>query len=162
MRILDFERLYDTYYMRVYSFVMTIVKSAHIAEEVTQQTFYKALNSLSKFDGSSNEFTWLCAIAKNAAMDELKRQSRLTPPDEDLPSAKSVEQTAEDGILTLRLHQLLHEMEEPYKEVFSLRVFGELPFSKIGLIFGKTENWARVTYHRAKLKLQERLNNDGK
>lgn len=158
---MDFDRLYDTYYMRVYSFVMTIVKSAHIAEEVTQQTFYKALNSLAKFDGRSDEFTWLCAIAKNAAMDELKRQSRLMPPDEELPysnKGKSVEQTAEDGILTLRLHQLLHEMEEPYKEVFSLRVFGELSFAKIGLIFGKTENWARVTYHRAKLKLQERLN----
>lgn len=160
-----FDKLYDTYYMRVYSFVMTIVKSAHIAEEVTQQTFYKALNALNKparFDGRSDEFTWLCAIAKNAAMDELKRQSRLMPPDEEIPSAKSVEQTAEDGILTLRLHQLLHEMEEPYKEVFSLRVFGELSFAKIGLIFGKTENWARVTYHRAKLKLQERLDNDGK
>ena len=155
-----FDKLYDTYYMRVYSFVMTIVKSAHIAEEVTQQTFYKALNSLSGFDGTSNEFTWLCAIAKNAAMDELKRQSRFVPADEEIPAAKSVEQTAEDGILTLRLHQLLHEMEEPYKEVFSLRVFGELPFSKIGIIFGKTENWARVTYHRAKLKLQERLDND--
>lgn len=156
----DFDKLYNVYYMRVYSFVMTIVRSAHIAEEITQQTFYKALNNLSKFDGTSNEFTWLCAIAKNAAMDELKRQSRLTPPDEDIPysdKGKSVEQTAEDDILTLRLHQLLHEMEEPYKEVFSLRVFGELPFSKIGIIFGKTENWARVTYHRAKLKLQERL-----
>ena len=160
---MDFDKLYDAYYMRVYSFVMTIVKSAHIAEEVTQQTFYKALNALNKpvkFDGKSSEFTWLCAIAKNVALDELKRQSRLAPAEEDIPVTKSVEQTAEDGILTLRLHQLLHEMEEPYKEVFSLRVFGELPFSKIGIIFGKTENWARVTYHRAKLKLQERLDRD--
>lgn len=157
---MDFDKLYNTYYMRVYSFVMTIVKSAHIAEEVTQQTFYKALNSLSRFDGRSDEFTWLCAIAKNTALDELKRQSRLIPPDEELPysnKGKSIEQAAEDDILTLRLHQLLHEMEEPYKEVFSLRVFGELSFAKIGIIFGKTENWARVTYHRAKLKLQERL-----
>lgn len=155
---MDFEKLYNTYYMRVYSFVLTIVKSAHTAEDITQQTFYKALKSLSKFDGRSDEFTWLCAIAKNAAFDELKRQSRLDEPDEVIPASHSVEQAVENDILTLEIHRLLHEMEEPYKEVFQLRVFGELPFSKIGIIFGKSENWARVTYHRAKLKLQERMN----
>lgn len=155
---MDFEQMYDTYYMRVYSFAMTIVKSAHIAEEVTQQTFYKALKSLSRFDGRSDAFTWLCAIAKNTALDELKHRGRIEPPDETEPSAHSVEQAVEDDLMTLKIHKLLHEMEEPYKEVFQLRVFGELSFSKIGLIFGKTENWARVTYHRAKLKIQERMN----
>ena len=69
---MDFDKLYNTYYMSVYSYVMTIVKNAHLAEEVTQQAFFKALNS--KFDGRSGEFTWLCAIAKNAAIDEMKRQ----------------------------------------------------------------------------------------
>ena len=156
---MDFDKLYDAYYMRVYSYAMTIVKSAHLAEEVTQQTFYKALKSLPKFTGKSDEFTWLCAIAKNCAFDELKRRSRLedAEPDESTPSAHSVEQTVEDDILTLKIHQLLHEMEEPYKEVFQLRVFGELSFAKIGVIFGKSDNWARVTYHRARLKLKERM-----
>jgi RNA polymerase sigma-70 factor (ECF subfamily) len=59
-----------------------------------------------------------------------------------------------------QLHVLLHELEEPYKEVFQLRVFGELSFRKIGQLFGKTENWARVTYHRARIKLQERMEQD--
>ena len=136
---------------------MTIVKSAHMAEEVTQQVFYKALNSPSRFEGRTDEFTWLCAIAKNSALDEIKKQSRHEPLTEDIPFSKSIEQTAEDEELTLKIHQLLHNIEEPYKDVFQLRVFGELSFAKIGLIFGKTENWARVTYHRAKLKLQERL-----
>lgn len=157
MSSMDFDRLYNVYYMKVYSYVMTIVKSAHMAEEVTQQAFYKALNSLSRFEGRADEFTWLCAIAKNSALDELKKQSRREPLTEDIPVSESIEQTAEDEELTLKIHQLLHNMEEPYKEVFQLRVFGELSFAKIGLIFGKTENWARVTYHRAKLKLQERL-----
>ncbi len=157
MSSMDFDRLYNVYYMKVYSYVMTIVKSAHMAEEVTQQAFYKALNSPSRFEGRSDEFTWLCAIAKNSALDEIKKQSRHESLTEDIPFSKSIEQTAEDEELTLKIHQLLHNMEEPYKEVFQLRVFGELSFAKIGLIFGKTENWARVTYHRAKLKLQERL-----
>lgn len=157
---MDFDKLYDAYYMRVYSYVMTIVKSAHLAEEVTQQTFYKALKSLPKFTGQSDEFTWLCAIAKNCAFDELNRRSRFDEPDEKIPSSHSVEQAVEDDILTLKIHQLLHEMEEPYKEVFQLRVFGELSFAKIGVIFGKSENWARVTYHRARLKLKERMDED--
>lgn len=147
--------------MSVYSYVMTIVKSAHLAEEITQQTFYKALRSLPEFDGKSSQFTWLCAIAKNTAFNELKRQSRFRPEltGDELPAVRGVEQ-AEEDVLTLRIHQLLHEMEEPYKEVFQLRVFGELSFAKIGVIFGKTENWARVTYHRAKCKLQERMDDN--
>ncbi len=152
---MEFEQLYNTYYMRVYSYVMTLVKSAHLAEEITQQAFCKALGS--RFEGRAGEFTWLCAIAKNTAADELKRQGRTSPSDEEIPAPGSMEQRVEDDALTLRIHLLLHEMEEPYKEVFQLRVFGELPFAKIGLIFGKTENWARVTYHRARLKLQERM-----
>ena len=56
-----------------------------------------------------------------------------------------------------RIHEYLHNMEEPYKEVFQLRVFGELSFADIGKIFHKTESWARVTYHRARLKLQEKM-----
>ena len=55
------------------------------------------------------------------------------------------------------IHKLLHELEEPYKEVFELRVFGELSFAEIAEIFGRTESWARVTYHRAKLKIKERM-----
>ena len=157
---MDFDKLYNTYFMSVYSYVMTIVKNAHMAEEVTQQAFYKAMNG--RFDGKSSEYTWLCAIARNTALDELKRQSKFTDLNEDIPSSKSVEQTAENELFTLEIHQILHKMEEPYKEVFQLRVFGELSFLKIGIIFGKTENWARVTYHRAKLKLLERIEENGK
>ena len=116
---MDFDKLYNTYYMSVYSYVMTIVKNAHMAEEITQQTFFKALNG--KFDGRSGEYTWLCAIAKNAALDELKRQSKFTDLNEDIPSPKSVEQTAEDELFTLEIHRILHNIEEPYKEVFQLR-----------------------------------------
>ncbi len=68
-----------------------------------------------------------------------------------------IEKVTEDKDTALRIHLILHELQEPYKEVFQLRVFGELPFSQIGVIFQKTENWARVTYHRARLKIQERM-----
>ena len=72
-------------------------------------------------------------------------------------TGRGPEQTAEDRDSSFRIHLALHALEEPYREVFELRVFGELSFREVGMIFGKTENWARVTYHRAKLKLQERM-----
>lgn len=127
MTVLDYEKLYNSYYLQVYSYVMTIVKNQHQAEEITQNTFYKAMTAKKGYAGKSSEQTWLCSIARNLAMDECRKSTKFT------------------------------ELDEPYKEVFQLRIFGELPFSQIGMIFGKTENWARVTYHRARLKIKERM-----
>lgn len=153
----DFEKLYQTYYMEVFSYVMTIVKSAGQAEEITQEVFFKALKTENRYSGKSSELTWLCAIAKNLCMDVFRKQSRLQELNEEMPSDESIERLVEDEATTLQIHQILHKLEEPYKEVFSLRVFGELSFAKIGQIFGKTETWARVTYHRARLKIQEKM-----
>ncbi len=154
----DPEKLYNTYYMQVYSYVMTLVKNSSNAEEITQQTFYKAISGKDKYRGTSSEYTWLCAIAKNLAYDELRKaKKRSDEPSESLPANTSITDAVEDRDVSLRIHMVLHALEEPYKEVFQLRVFGELSFHDIGSIFGKTENWARVTYHRAKLKIQERM-----
>ena len=155
---MDFDKLYNTYYMEVYSYVMTMIKNTHLAEEITQEVFFKALKAPTSYKGKSSEFTWLCAIAKNTCMDVFRKQSRFQEMPEEIPSEANVAQMLEDENLTLQIHQILHTMEEPFKEVFQLRIFGELSFQKIGQIFGKTENWARVTYHRARLKIQERMN----
>jgi len=153
----DFEKLYNSYYMEVYSYVITIIKNAHLAEEITQEVFFKALKSSSKYRGQASEFTWLCAIAKNTCIDEIRKQSRLSDDDKEAVANVNVEKMLEDKQTTLRIHQVLHAMEEPYKEVFQLRIFGELSFKEIGAVFSKTESWARVTYHRARLKIQERM-----
>lgn len=131
-----------------------------MAEEITQNTFFKAMTAKKKFEGRSNELSWLCGIAKHLAMDEHRKNAKIYEFDE---SAESIEESVdpesevEDKDTALQIHLILHELQEPYKEVFQLRVFGELSFSQIGLIFGKTENWARVTYHRARIKIQERM-----
>ena len=138
MTVLDYEKLYNSYYLQVYSYVMTIVKNQHQAEEITQNTFYKAMTAKKAYAGKSSEQTWLCSIARNLAMDDMVK-------------------SLENKDTALQIHLILHELDEPYKEVFQLRIFGELPFSQIGMIFGKTENWARVTYHRARLKIKERM-----
>lgn len=154
-----FEKLYETYYMRVYSYVMTLAKKQYMAEEITQETFYRAFTAKSAFRGESNALTWLCAIAKNLFLDEMRRQSKNAGiiPDTNTDSGINIEHEMEDQDASYRIHLALNELEEPYRKVFELRIFGEMSFREIGSISNRTENWARVTYHRAKLKLQERV-----
>lgn len=156
---MDYEKLYNSYYMQIYSYAVSIVQNKELAEEITQNTFYKAISAQAKFKGKSNELTWLCSIAKNLCYDELRSNCRIADMSglSELPSNENMERAAADSDMAFRIHLVLHRLEEPYKEVFQLRVFGELSFGQIAAIFGKTETWARVTYHRAKLKIQERL-----
>ncbi len=152
------EKLYETHYMRVFSYAMTLSGDRTTAEEITQETFFRAFSKAGEFRKESDEVTWLCAIAKNCFYDEKRRQSKTAPMPEDAPdTGKGIEQAAADRDSSFRIHVALHTLEEPFREIFELRVFGELSFREIGTIFGKTENWARVTYHRARLKLQERM-----
>ena len=151
----NFEKLYKTYYMKVYSYIMTIIKDRTQAEELTQETFYKAMKST--YRGEASEFTWLCAIAKNVCYDSLKKMNKIEKLNDDISFVDSMENMLVNKESTLQIHKVLHELAEPYKEVFNLRIFGELSFKEIGQIFNKTENWARVTYHRARLKIQDKL-----
>ena len=156
---MDYEKLYETCYMQVYSYAMTLCRDGRTAEELTQEAFFKAINAPTKaqFQGRSGELTWLCAIVKNLWYDRCRRQKRMTELPEELASDEDMAETVSDRELSFHIHRALHELPEPYKEVFQLRVFGELSFAQIGEIFGKTENWARVTYHRARIKIQERM-----
>ena len=145
--------------MKVFSYVMTLAKDRNDAEEITQETFFRAISTEKSFKGESESFTWLCAIAKNIFIDEKRRSAREDDElSEELPdNDRGIEQKLSDKAMSLKIHSILHQLEEPYKEVFQLRVFGELSFAEIGSIFGKTETWARVTYHRARLKIKERM-----
>jgi len=156
------EKLYDACYMQVYSYVMTLVKDQHKAQEITQETFFKAITAKQTFRGESECSSWLCAIAKNIFIDSTRKSSRYQDePDETLADSDTdIEQSIIDSETSFRIHMLLHEMEDPYKEVFELRVFGELSFAQISAIFHKTESWARVTFHRARMKLIERMNSN--
>ena len=129
---------------------MTIVKNQSLAEEITQNTFYKAMTAKHTYEGKSSEFTWLCSIAKNLAIDECRKNTKYASFDEASSEVSfDMVDNYEDQDTALQIHLILHELQ--------VRVFGELSFSQIGTIFGKTENWARVTYHRARLKIKERM-----
>lgn len=154
----EFDKIYSEYYDPVFKYSMTLCRDEEFAREITQETFIKALKSSTKFRGSCKLSVWLCQIAKNTFFTLSKRRKRAVDlPLEELPSENSFEERLLDKDEAIQIHRLLHELDEPYKEVFWMRVFGELSFVEIARIFGKTESWARVTYHRARLKIKEGL-----
>ncbi|MBW4838798.1 MAG: RNA polymerase sigma factor [Paenibacillaceae bacterium] len=152
----ELEQIYEAYFRDVYRFVLSLSRNELVAEEITQETFFKALQQLDRFQGSSKISVWLCQIAKNTYFTYLDKQRRLDPEGslEQADGGTNFEQHFVDKTEALYLHKLLHGLDEPYKEVFTLRVFGELSFDHIAQIFGRTESWARVTFHRAKLKIR--------
>lgn len=155
---MDFEGIYTAYFKDVYFYLRSMSASEDTAEELTQEVFSKALKSLDKFDGSKDIRAWLFTIAKNTYFTHCKRQKLFVKEERmENPLDQRVQFTErlEDEEQAFRIHQFLHDMKEPYKEVFSLRVFGELPYEKIALLFGKSPGWARVTYHRARKQIME-------
>lgn len=157
--VTDFKQVYDMYFRDVYRYALSLCRDEAMAEEVTQETFFKALENLDQFDGRSKISVWLCSIARNTYFSLCRKEKRFQHeiPAENLPIEASPEQLIMTREEAFAVHRILHGMEEPYKEVFSLRTFGELSFRQIAQLFGKTESWARVTYHRARLKIKEEL-----
>ena len=155
---MDFERIYRMYFKDVFLYLRALSADTDTAEEITQETFVKALRSIDTFDGSKDIRAWLFTIARNTYYTHCRRQSRYA--DEELSENEpdiqpDFTERFADEESAFQIHRFLHGMDEPYKEVFSLRVFGELPFEKIGAIFGKSSGWARVTFYRAKKQIIE-------
>lgn len=155
-----FEELFNQYFERVYHFALSLTRNDNVAEELTQQTFFKALKNIDSFQGRSDPATWLCSIAKNEYFNRVQRNHEQTV-EPDSPVFNRCVSAVDDLLLEndqiLRIHRLLHTLDEPYREVFILRVFGELKFSQIASLFSKTESWARVTFFRAKCELQKKI-----
>ena len=159
---MNIEELYRTYFDIVYRYIRSVSQDGSLAEEVTQETFFKALKKADQFRGDCDVRVWLCQIAKNTLYDHLKKQKKQLLGDEKLEKIESaggelLEEKLAQRSQAMEIHKVLHRLSEPYKEVFSLRTFGELTFREIGMLFGKSENWARVTYYRARVKIREEL-----
>lgn len=155
-----FEAIYREYFHVVRLYLLSLCGDASVADDLTQDTFVKAMRSLKSFRGDCDVRTWLCQIAKNLYYSYCRRK-QLAVPAEETPEPQDSGVTVEDCLCDAesadRIHAILHRLPEPYKEVFYLRVFGELPFRKIGALFGKTENWACVTFYRAKTMIQTEM-----
>ena len=155
----DFETIYRTYFTDVELYLRAICRDANLAEELTEQVFFQALRNLHTFRGDCDIRTWLCAMGKNCYLTHLRKTKQTQDLDElQIPDPKqNLEEIILDRDQAMAIHRVLHALPEPYKEVFSLRVFGQLSFGDIGELFGRTANWACVTYHRARRKIQEEM-----
>ena len=167
---MDIEKLYREYFTPVYRYTLSLVHDPDMAEEITQETFFRALKKINDYRGEASLKVWLCQIARNLSFDSLKRQSKTTAltkhddesDDYELPAGS--ESDPEELLLrkqtAMKIHRILHDLKEPYKEVFQLRTFGDLSFAEIGELFGKSESWARVTYYRSRMMIKEELDED--
>ena len=152
----DLEQVYREHAQTVYKFLLSQCHSEALAEELTQETFYQAVRSIDRFDGTCKISVWLCQIAKHLWFRQLRRQNREVPAEDaafelPLPSAEE-EALARSAHMTLLKE--VHSLAEPYREVVYLRAFGGLSFREIGDVLGKSENWARVTFYRGKERLK--------
>lgn len=156
----EFESIYRTYFSDVYRYIRKLSNNEHLAEEITAETFFKAMTAIDTFRGECDLRVWLCQIARNCYYSQLKKAGKICAPEEsgqgDLPDdALSLEEVLDQKEQAAGIQQILHTLQEPYREVFMWRVYAELSFSQIGQIFGKSANWACVTYHRARNKIIE-------
>lgn len=152
-------------YEAVYFYVLSLCRNSSEAEDITQETFCRALYKRAEFKGNSSIYTWLCAIARNIWLKKIKKEKRHVP-DEVLYrelewSGEPIESMIINQETLKSIHRIIHKMDEPYKEVFSLRTFGELAFRDIAELFGKSESWARVVYYRAKKKILDQWKKEG-
>ncbi len=150
------EEIYREYFKDVYLYILRLSGNEQIAEDITSDTFFKAIKGINSFREDCDIRVWLCQIAKNSYFTYLKKNKHLKSIDEtqliNLPSIETnPEDKAVDKDLAERIRLVLHDLPDTYREVYMWRVFAELSFKEIGQIFGKTENWACVTYHRARM-----------
>lgn len=153
----SFEAVYEELFPQVYRYLLVLCGDRDLAEELAQETFFQAIQHIDSFRGDCKLYVWLCQIGKRKYLAGLRRQKRSgeMPDLERQPSPDQLEERLLDRESAMELHRRLHALPEPYREVFSLRVFGELSFGEIAQLFSRTESCARVTYHRARSKLKE-------
>lgn len=154
-----FEQIYDQYFKDVYHYLLALCHDENTAKELCAQTFFKAMQAWPTFRRSCPVKYWLMQIARNAWVDLCRKEKDLPLPQE--PAGFSDPEAAwKNKESRSLLYERLHQLEQPYQEIFLLRALGNLDFAEIGRLFGKSGNWACVSYHRARKKLIERMKDD--
>ena len=160
----DIETIYKEYFQTVYKYLICLTHNEDIAEELTQETFYKAIQKINTFKNNCKISIWLCQIAKNLWYDELKKNKKIKDISEDEYFSIQIMTDFEDKIISEEnrkiLYQRIRNLNEQTIKVIYLRIIGDLSFKEIGSILGKTENWARTTFYRGKEKLREEKDDD--
>lgn len=153
------EEIYEMYSRKVFLFLLSKTNNVDIAEELTQETFFQAIQCIDRFKGNSSILTWLCGIAKNVWLKDLRKRQETLPIDDDILEI-TYKQEINVQWEQKEILQLIHDMNEPVREVMYLRLISNLSFAEIGEIIGKTENWTRVTFFKGKQKIVKEMLKD--
>lgn len=155
----EFEKIYLTYFNDVYKFVLSMSKNNSVAEDIVQETFFKALKNINKLSNECSVKSWLFQIAKNTYFTYISKNNKNIALDSinDVATDTNIEKEFLNKEISKKIHKIVHKLKEPYKEIFYLRVFSGLSFKEIADIFDKEENWARQTFHRSKIMIKEEI-----
>ena len=154
----DIEKIYEQYFEIVNKYLFCLTHNNDISEELTQETFYKAVKKINTYKGECKISVWLCQIAKHLWYDYCKKNNKVIRLEEEFFEIQD-DDTIEEKVISkeekILLYKKMQALDEKTREVIYLRITGELSFREIGIILNKTENWARVTFYRGKNKLKE-------
>lgn len=155
----NIEEIYKEYFKTVNKYLFCLTHNNDISEELTQETFYRAVKKINTYKGECKISVWLCQIAKNLWYDKCRRDKRLVHIEEseffNLQALNNIEEEIISKEEKMLLKDKIQKLDEKTREVIYLRIVGELSFKEIGAIMNKTENWARVTFYRGKNKMKE-------
>ncbi len=154
----DIEKIYEEYFETVNKYLFCLTKNYDIAEELTQETFYRAVKKIGTYKGDCKISVWLCQIAKNLWYDQCRKNKKIVNKEYELLDMKgkdSVEEQIISNDEKITLYKKMQKLDEKTREVIYLRITGELSFKEIGDILNKSETWARVTFYRGKQKMKE-------
>lgn len=153
----NMDKIYEECFETVYKYLFCLTHNSDISEELTQETFYRAVKKIDTYNGKCKISVWLCQIAKHLWYNQCRKNKRIVDTDEtfDIEDPQNLEEQIIAGEEKVSLYKKMQNLDEKTREVMYLRITGELSFKEIGEILGKTENWARVTFYRGKSKLKE-------
>ena len=155
----DIEQIYKEYFETVNKYLFCLTHNNDISEELTQETFYRAVKKINTYKGNCKMQVWLCQIAKNLWYDQCRKNKKMADiPEDEMTIGQAINFTEEQAIANdekISLYKKMQKLDEKTREVMYLRITGELSFKEIGTILNKTENWARVTFYRGKNQLKE-------
>lgn len=158
------EALYRLYAPMVYKYLLCLCHDPALAEDLAADTFEAALRGIGKYRGDAKFSVWLCGIAKRRYYMYLRKQGKVQMlPLEDAPliSPQDIEKDCLARADKVEFYKALQELPPEAREVFYLRLAGDMTFDEIGAILGRSGNWARGTFYRGKEKLKRRLGEDG-
>ncbi|MBO0991705.1 RNA polymerase sigma factor [Bacillus sp. SD088] len=158
----ELEKQYTEIQPKIFAFFYIKVQNQSIAEELTQDVFYQAVKGFHSFSGKSTLKTWIFSIANNRLKTYYRSKKYARSLNDKITNQTVQHQTSpEEWMIHKEEHQRLQtylkELSPAIREIMILRLYGELSFKEIGELVSQSENYVRLAFHRAKIKLKNEM-----